>query len=116
MGVVVVSSMMRYSRGSGRANRVTSPYSSLVWKEKTTSKQVNKQINTNKQITYLHLPYRRRQEHTAPKWILVHIQVLEHLKLAQDSHLLPEPYTDLRPGERESKVTWSPSSWLAQFS
>ena len=32
MGVVVVNSIMRYSRGSGRANRVTSPpYLSFVY-------------------------------------------------------------------------------------
>ena len=33
MGVVVVNSMMRYSRGSGRASRVTSPYSSFAYKK-----------------------------------------------------------------------------------
>jgi len=48
MGVVVVSSMIRYSRGRGRAILVISPYSSLVWRHHNTHTHTHSETNNGK--------------------------------------------------------------------
>ena len=100
MGVVVVNSIMRYSRGSGRANRVTSPpYLSFVYggggddetdrpKDGQTDRWTDRQ--TDRQTD---LPCRIRLAHTVRLWILAHILVQEHPMWEQGSCLSLEPYT-----------------------
>ena len=104
LGVVTVNSMMRYSRGRGRASFVMSlPYSPLVYS--STRMDAYRQTDRRsyetlaKMSTSLHVvvPCRRHRAHTALVWILECSQVQEHPVLVPDSCLVPRPCTGWTP-------------------